>query len=69
MDTILCFFLEKYLRRTLREHKHDQFMALEKGGMSMAASEQSSMLCLKYAAQLVTTKEEMIRLFIRGQNF
>ena len=32
-------FLEKYLPMTLRYRKNDEFMALQKGGMSVTACE------------------------------
>lgn len=43
-------------------------MALEKGGMSVADYEAKIHVLSIYIAQLVTTEEERIRLFIRGWN-
>ncbi|WMV08780.1 hypothetical protein MTR67_002165 [Solanum verrucosum] len=57
-----------FLQRTLRDRKKDEFMALEQGGMSVAAYEAKFYTLSRYATQLVTTKEEKIRLFIRGLN-
>ncbi|KAH0743076.1 hypothetical protein KY290_031069 [Solanum tuberosum] len=52
---------EKYVPRTLRDHKKDEFMALEQGGMSVAAYEAKFHALSRYATQLVTTEEERIR--------
>lgn len=41
-------------------------MALEKGGMCVAAYENKFHALSKYVTQLVTTKEERIRLFVIG---
>jgi len=41
-----ALFPEKYVPRTLRDHKKDEFMALEEGGMCVASYEASSMLYL-----------------------
>ncbi|WMV40989.1 hypothetical protein MTR67_034374 [Solanum verrucosum] len=54
--------------RTLRDRKKDEFMALEQGGMSVAAYEAKFHALSRYATKLVTTEEERIRLFIRGLN-
>ncbi|WMV41337.1 hypothetical protein MTR67_034722 [Solanum verrucosum] len=54
--------------RTLRDRKKDEFMALEQGGMTLAAYEAKFHALSRYATQLVTTEEEGIRLFIRGLN-
>ena len=32
-----CFFMEKYIPRTLRDMRRDEFLSLEKGMMSIAA--------------------------------
>ncbi|KAH0658132.1 hypothetical protein KY289_026880 [Solanum tuberosum] len=63
-----ALFLEKYVPRTLRDRKKDEFMALEQGGMYVAAYESKFHALSRYASQLVTTEEERIRLFIRGLN-
>ncbi|KAH0765510.1 hypothetical protein KY285_001381 [Solanum tuberosum] len=64
-----ALFLEKCVPRTLRGRKKDEFMALEQGGMTMAAYEAKFHVLSRYATQLVSTEEERIRLFIRGLNF
>ncbi|WMV49814.1 hypothetical protein MTR67_043199 [Solanum verrucosum] len=59
---------EKYVPQTLRDFKKDEFMALEQGGMSVAAYEAKFHALCRYATQLVTTEEERIRLFIKRLN-
>ncbi|KAH0743175.1 hypothetical protein KY290_031168 [Solanum tuberosum] len=54
---------------TLRDHKKDEFIALEQGGMSVAAYEAKFHALSRYATQLVTTEEERIRLFVKGLNY
>ncbi|KAH0665419.1 hypothetical protein KY285_026625 [Solanum tuberosum] len=63
-----ALLLEKYVPQTLRDRKKDDFMALEQGGMSVAAYEAKFHALSRYATQLVTTEEERIRLFIKGLN-
>ncbi|WMV33519.1 hypothetical protein MTR67_026904 [Solanum verrucosum] len=58
----------KYVPRTLRDCKKDEFMVLEQGGMIVAAYEAKFHTLSRYATQLVTTVEERIWLFIRGLN-
>lgn len=43
LDQFSAMFLEKYVPQTLRDRKKDEFMALEKGGMFVAAIRTSSM--------------------------
>ncbi|WMV59253.1 hypothetical protein MTR67_052638 [Solanum verrucosum] len=64
-----ALFLEKYVPQTLRDCKKDEFMDLEQGGITVAAYEAKFRALSRYATQLVTTKEEMIRLFVRGLDF
>ncbi|KAH0673662.1 hypothetical protein KY284_024749 [Solanum tuberosum] len=59
---------EKYVPRTLRDHKKDEFMALEQGGMYVAAYEAKFHALSRYDTQLVTTEDERIRLFVKGLN-
>ncbi|KAH0728169.1 hypothetical protein KY284_004034 [Solanum tuberosum] len=63
-----ALFLEKYVSRTLRDRKKDEFMALEQGGMSVAIYEAKFHVLSRYVTQLVTTEEERIHLFIKGLN-
>ncbi|KAH0657946.1 hypothetical protein KY289_026694 [Solanum tuberosum] len=64
-----AIFLEKYVPRTLKDRKKDEFSALEQGGMSVVAYEAKFHALSRYATQLVTIEEEMIHLFIKGLNF
>ena len=56
-----ALFLAKYVPRTLRGCKKDDFMALEQGGMSVASYEAKFDSLSVYATHFVTTKEERIR--------
>lgn len=42
-------FLEKYVTKTLRNHKKDKVMALEKGGMNVVAYEAKFHVLSRYA--------------------
>ena len=46
--------------RTLGDHKKDEFMALEQGGISVASYEAKFHSLFKYVTQLVNTEEERI---------
>ena len=46
--------------RTFRDRNKDEFMALEQGGMFVAAYEAKFHALSRYATQLVTTEEERI---------
>ncbi|KAH0746089.1 hypothetical protein KY285_007746 [Solanum tuberosum] len=63
-----ALFLEKYVPRTLRDRKKDEFMALEQCCISMAAYEAKFHALSRCAMQLVTTEEERIRLFVKRLN-
>lgn len=58
-------FLEQYVSRTLKDHKKDEFMGLEQGGMFVSSYEAKFYVFSRYATQLVTTKDERIQIFIR----
>ena len=61
--------LEKYMPRTVRDHKKDNFMALEQCGKSMIACEAKFHALSRYVTLLVTIKKERIHLFIRGLSY
>lgn len=44
-----ALFLEKYVPRALRDHKKDEFIALEQGNMSVAAYEANFHALSRYA--------------------
>ena len=50
-----AIFLEKYVPRTLRDSKKDEFMSLEQG-MSVAAYEAKFYALFRYAMQFVTSE-------------
>ncbi|WMV13709.1 hypothetical protein MTR67_007094 [Solanum verrucosum] len=64
-----ALFLEKYVPQTLRDHKKDEFTALEQGGVYVVSYEAKFHALSRYATQLVTTEEERICLFIKGLNY
>ncbi|KAH0636396.1 hypothetical protein KY289_036311 [Solanum tuberosum] len=49
-----ALFLEKYVPTTLRDRKKDELMALEQGGMTVAAYEAKLHALSRYATQVVT---------------
>lgn len=53
------------MSRTLKDHKKDEFMGLEQGGMFVSSYEAKFYVFSRYATQLVTTKDERIQIFIR----
>lgn len=61
-----ALFLEKYVRRTLRDCKKDEFFALEQGSMCMAAYEGKFHALSRNAMKLLTTEDESFRLIIIG---
>ena len=61
---IHVLFLEKYMPRTFRDRNKDEFMALEQGGMFVAAYEAKFHALSRYSTQLVNIDEERIQLFI-----
>lgn len=66
LEPISSLFLGKYVPRTLRNRKKDEFMALEQGTTSVSAHEAKFHTLSRYSTQLVTTDKERIRLFIKG---
>ena len=59
-------FMEKYIPRTLRERKRDEFLSLEKGRMSVTAYEAKFRALSRYATQLCFIPEERISHFVKG---
>ncbi|XP_055835216.1 uncharacterized protein LOC129903694 [Solanum dulcamara] len=59
---------EKYVPCSLRDRNKDDFMALEQGGLLVAAYEAKFYALSRYATQLITTKEERIKFFMKGLN-
>ena len=59
-------FMEKYIPRTLRDRKRDEFFRLEQGRMSVNAYEAKFRALSRYATQLCFSPQERIRRFVKG---
>ena len=59
-------FMEKYISRTLRDRKRDEFLSLEQGRMSVNAYEAKFCALSRYANQLCFSPQEQIRRFVKG---
>ena len=64
-------FMEKYIPRTLRDRKRDEFLSLEKGWMSVNVYEAKFLALSRYATQLCFSPQERIceRVEIRVADF
>ena len=58
--------MEKYIPRTLRDRKRDEFLSLEQGRMSVTAYEAKFRALSRYATQLCFSPQERIRHFVKG---
>ena len=59
-------FMEKYIPRTLRDRRRDEFLSLEQGRMSVTAYEAKFRALSRYATQLCFSPQERIRRFVKG---
>ena len=59
-------FMEKYIPRTLRDRKRDEFLSLEQGRMSVTAYEAKFLALSRYATQLCFSPQERIHRFVKG---
>ncbi|TMW96877.1 hypothetical protein EJD97_006628 [Solanum chilense] len=59
-------FMEKYIPRTLRDKRRDEFLSLEEGRMSVTAYEAKFRALSRYATQLCFSPQERIRRFVKG---
>lgn len=59
-------FMEKYIPRTLRDRRRDEFLNIEQGRMSVAAYEAKFRALSRYATQLCFSPQERIRRFVKG---
>ena len=59
-------FMEKYIPRTLRDRRRDEFLSLEQGRMSVTAYEARFRALSRYATQLCFSPQERIRRFVKG---
>ena len=59
-------FMEKYIPRTLRDRRRDEFLSLEQGKMSVTAYEAKFRALSRYATQFCFSPQEWIRRFVKG---
>ena len=59
-------FMEKYIPRTLRDRKRDEFLSLDQGRISVTAYEAKFRALSRYATQLCFSPQEWIRRFVKG---
>ena len=59
-------FMEKYIPRTLRDKRRDEFLSLEQGRMSDTAYQAKFRALSRYATQLCFSPQERIRRFMKG---
>ena len=59
-------FMEKYIPRTFREERRNEFLSLEQGRMSIATYEAKFHVLSGYATQLCFSSQERIRRFVKG---
>ena len=59
-------FMEKYIPRTFRDRRRDEFLSLEQGRMSVAAYEAKFPELSRYATQLYFSPKERIRCSVKG---
>ena len=58
--------MEKYIPRTLRDRRRDEFLSLEQGRMSVTAYEAKFRALSRYATQFFFSPQERIRRFVKG---
>ena len=59
-------FMEKYIPRTLRDRRRDEFLSLEQGRMFVTAYEAKFRALSRYATQLYFSPQERILRFVKG---
>ena len=59
-------FMEKYIPRTLRDKRRDDFLSLDLGRMSITTYEARFRALSRYATQLCFSPQERIRRFVKG---
>ena len=59
-------FMEKYIPRTLRDKRRDEFLSLEQGRMSVTTYEAKFRALSRYATQLCFSRQEWICHFVKG---
>ena len=58
--------MEKYIPRTLRDRRRDEFLSIEQGRMSVASYETKFHALSRYATQLCFSPQEWIHRFLKG---
>ena len=61
-----CLFVEKYISRTLRDRRRDEFLSLEQGRMTVTAYEARFRALSRYATYLCFSPQERIHRFVKG---
>ena len=64
--SLSSLFMEKYIPRTLRDRRRDEFLSLEQGRMLVTAYEAKFRALSRYATQLCFSPQERIRHFVKG---
>ena len=64
--SFFSLFMEKYIPRTLRDRRRDEFLSLEQGRMSVTVYEAKFRALSRYATQLCFSPQEWIRRFVKG---
>ena len=59
-------FMEKYIPRTFRDRRRDEFLCLEQGRMFVAAYEAKFRALSRYATKICFSPKERIRRFVKG---
>ena len=59
-------FMEKYISRTLKDKRRDEFLSLEQDRISLTAYEAEFRALSRYATQLCFSPQEGIRRFAKG---
>ena len=59
-------FMEKYIPRTLRDRRRDEFLRLEQGRMCVATYDAKFCALSRYATQLCFIPQERIHRFVKG---
>ena len=59
-------YIEKYIPRTLRDRRRDEFLILEQGRMSVTTYEAKLRALSRYATQIFFSPQERICRFLKG---
>ena len=59
-------FMEKYIPRTLRDRRRDEFLSLDQGRMSVTAYKVKFRALSRYATKIRFSPQERIHRFMKG---